>query len=228
MPKKFYKKPTKKRYTKKRYNRRYKSRAIVRSIGVPKARFVKLRWAAHYSWSLSALAGATAEFKINSMYDPVAAVGGTQPYYFDQYAAMYGRYRVYGCKIRIIAAAQSSGNAVWPTILMFGYCDHVPGWGTNMDVASCNKGSVLKMIPLNQNKVVLSKYFNLAALAGISKREYDTSEPFQAYCTADPSRTMRASIWVQNNDASLSITPQYWIHMTYYAKFFDPIEPAGS
>nr|UOF79168.1 capsid protein [Cressdnaviricota sp.] len=217
---------------KKPFRRRVKRRFIrktplFRSVGIPKCRYTKLRWAQHFQFSLSSSAGVTADFRLNGPYDPLVAAGGTQPYYFDQYTAMYQRYRVYGCKVTIRACCTcASSNIVWPTMMLTSYCDAAPAWST-MDVASTSKGSILKIVPCNQNSVVISKYFNLPQLSGTAKREYNVAEVFQALCSTLPTRSMNCTVWWQN-DASTDITPSYWIHMTYYVKFFDPVEPAGS
>lgn len=215
------------KFTKRFIRRPYKSR-MYRSLGIPKARFTKLKWSAHYQFNLGAGTGATADFKINSCYDPVAAIGGTQPYYFDQYSAMYQRYRVYGVKINIIAAAQcATAGTIWPSMLLSHYCDSAPAWGT-IDVAATAKGNVLRMIPLGQNKVFISKYYDLSKVTGMSKKEYNLSDTTQAYCVADPAKVIRSTVWIQNNDIAVAISPQYWIFITFYVKFFDPVEPAGS
>lgn len=44
---------------------------------------------------------ATYAFSTNGMYDPVVAIGGHQPMYFDQLAALYARYVVIGAKISV-------------------------------------------------------------------------------------------------------------------------------
>ena len=57
---------------------------------------------------------------MNSLFDPDQTGTGHQPYYFDQFAALYNRYTVLGSKLTAefsllpsaIATAQPSGPAV--------------------------------------------------------------------------------------------------------------------
>lgn len=68
-------------------------------IGIPDERHVKLR----YRVSVSSTTSAYGEVIIrgNGCYDPEHAVGGDQPMWYDQYAAMYRRYQCYKATISV-------------------------------------------------------------------------------------------------------------------------------
>jgi len=56
-------------------------------------------------------------FRGNSVFDPDYTSTGHQPYYRDQLAAIYGRYRVYGSKISISAVNEQVGSALQVTVI---------------------------------------------------------------------------------------------------------------
>lgn len=82
----------------------------------PMRKFVKLKYVEHYAPACPA-ANAIVEipFRANGMHDPYHAVGGHQPYGYDQLMNMYLKYHVYRsvCTVEIISVA------------------------TNVDVATC-------------------------------------------------------------------------------------------
>jgi len=56
-------------------------------------------------------------FRGNSVYDPDYTNVGHQPYYRDQLAAIYGRYRVYGSRITVTAVNEQVGSALQITVI---------------------------------------------------------------------------------------------------------------
>lgn len=69
--------------------------------GMPSRKLLRLRYSMEGSIN-PATAGFSSAivFKINSLYDPEAALGGHQPLGFDQWAAFYSKYVVLGAKTR--------------------------------------------------------------------------------------------------------------------------------
>lgn len=63
------------------------------------AQFVHLRYLTEYSFLGAGLG--TAVFRGNSLFDPEFAVGGAQPRGFDEWSALYERYIVYSCTIKL-------------------------------------------------------------------------------------------------------------------------------
>lgn len=50
-------------------------------------------------------------YRLNSVFDPIFAVGGGQPLGFDQWAAFYNEYRVRGSSIKITASSDAAETA---------------------------------------------------------------------------------------------------------------------
>lgn len=58
-------------------------------------------------------------YSMNGLYDPDPALGGNQPYWFDQYTAMYERYSVIGAKaiVKFTVAAGAATANVGPWVV---------------------------------------------------------------------------------------------------------------
>lgn len=207
--------------------RTYKPR-INRSIGLPKSVFLKMRYATMNEVNIAPAATSSVYFRLNSIYDPEEIVGGGQPYYYDQYAPMYNRYRVYGCKVEAtFSCSSASSNLFHPMAMVSAFADSLPSWST-LITASCAKNTTLRRIIPGQQIVRISKYYNLPALAGVSKSEYNTSQVYQAEMTADPVRRLTTVLQCENNDGSATVTLTQYVRLTYYVKLFDLKEPAPS
>lgn len=59
-------------------------------------------------------------YRANSIYDPFAPVGGTQPRYFDQLIALYDHWYVYASRIKIVPFSVGNPVSGQPTGLDYG------------------------------------------------------------------------------------------------------------
>lgn len=205
----------------------YKPR-LVRYVGIPKFIFTKLRFTKQEQFTLTGSANTYYEYRMNSLYDPELALSTGQPYYFDQYTAMFNRYRVNAVKIEVtISSSSSTTNLYHPTVVMTPYCDSAPGWLTHQTMMNVKRAIKRVIIP-GQTVTTMSRYYDNSAVAGTTKREYTSDDVFQAMTSANPSKEMRVQVNVNNNDATASITFTMLVRLTYYAKFYDEKEPAPS
>lgn len=208
--------------------RRYAPKTtMVRSLGLPKQVFTKLKYNFHRAINLTAGAEDLFEHRLNSLFDPNSSGVGDQPYYFDQWAALFQRYRVYGCKIRLTVYANSNTLQVFaPYLTVYSFADAVPSATT--EVLARTKRSIRRVIGLNQQPITISQYYDLPSLACVSKREYNTAEVFQSAVTTNPSRRLDMRVALFNNDGVATISVSYYLEMTFYTKFYDNQEPTGS
>lgn len=109
------------RYRKKKYRRRYNKRKdhtqtkgdkevintgrpkrdviMYKGIGIPNVFFTKLKYSLTLQFNSSAYQEAL--IRMNNINDPVYALGGGQPMYYDELAALYTYYTVYGASATI-------------------------------------------------------------------------------------------------------------------------------
>lgn len=67
-------------------------------LGVPPAHYVCLSYPVNTTWTATAYE-ASYQFALNDLFDPDYTGAGGQPTYFDQWAVLYSRYRVLGCRV---------------------------------------------------------------------------------------------------------------------------------
>lgn len=197
-------------------------------LGIPQQHFVKLRYTDFYQALVSASSTAAKDYRLNSLYDPDTTAIGGQPYYFDQWSAMYERYRVYGCKIEITAScASSTSNLYHPILALSTWATSAPGWSTMANMLNA-KGVTYKPLIPGEKGARIVRYVDLRKLAAVSKNQYDTDMNYAALVAANPAQSLAANVSIFNNDGGSSVAIQWYVRLTFYAKMFDPVEPAAS
>lgn len=150
--------------------------------GLPDSVFVTLTYGT--STNITAGTGAThLAFSGNSLFIPSLDLATHQPLYFDQYAALYDRYMVYGSSIQATVcntSAGAQGAAVWPS---------VTGTGTAANVGEMAEQPyvVLKTVAPapGSRPVTLFKSMSTSKMRGGTV----FSDDWGALVTADPERT---------------------------------------
>jgi len=86
-----------------------------KNVGIGASTTTVLRTSFFYNATATAATGVwTGYLKPGSAFDPCGDLAAIQPQMFDQFAAMYNRYKVNSATIRIkITGAQSGGGYVW-------------------------------------------------------------------------------------------------------------------
>lgn len=201
---------------------------LYRSIGIPKQMFAKLKYSTYENMSLAPLANTFFEYRLNSIFDPESKVGGGQPYYFDQYTAMYSRYLVYGCKASFTVCANSANtNIIYPSVVVVPYSGTTPAWASHLTMQDAKKAMWRRVIP-GQNITTMTKYYNNADIAGVSKTTYNNDDLFNSAISTNPQNQTIVQINVQNYDAAATVVVQAFVKLTYYVKLYDIIEPPAS
>ena len=201
---------------------------LYRSVGIPKQMFAKLNYSTYENISLAPTASSYYQYNLNSLFDPEVKVGGTQPYYYDQYASLYQKYLVYGCKISVrLTVSSANANILFPTVVVAPFTGETPNWNTHMNMRNAIGAKWRQLVP-GQSGTTLTSYFNNASLAGVPKKVYTADDTYSALITANPSLVNRVEINVQNYDVSATVVVQVQIKLTYYAKFFQRVAPPPS
>lgn len=169
-----------------------------------------------YKTSVAVSAGISSQhyFKANSLYDPVVAIGGTQPIGFDQLMAIYAYYTVTSCRVRFIA---SSGTAspmklyLFPTIDPFASatteytCQQMPGCKSFVIGGNSADGYVSGTNWAKTKDVLIN----------LSKNEYGVTQAG----TSDPTYMWYWNFVFASNDASSTTNIALTMEIQYYAEF---------
>lgn len=211
------------------YKRRYATRRrIPRPIGPPTHMYQKVKYFSLRQVSLAASTLEQRQWSLNSLFDPdVSGVGG-QPYYHDQFSTMFQRYRVYGCKVTVkYNYGLNSSSGYSPTIAIVPWTGATPSWST-IDTALNVKGAVWGMMNLYQKPQTFKKYYNIAHLFGVPKKEVADDDAYQALVTASPSKQAYLYVMINNNDGTNALVVSIAIQLTYYCKYYQNVEPSAS
>lgn len=207
-----------------RTNRRYVSRVPRRiPMGVSRYKFAKLPYCDLEATSVSASSSVAWTYQ-SSMYDPYAPVGGHQPMFFDQYAAMYRKYTVLGIAYELQAC--TDGATTGPLIVIATpSADSTPP--TSISIARERPGSK-ETIVSNNYKGRLKGYMSVAKTLGVSRRNILNDDIYSALVSTNPANVANLFVQAFNSSAGYAVSVYITLRLTYYVRFFDPQDPAQS
>lgn len=164
------------------------------------------------------------QFNVNSIYDPNRTGTGHQPYGFDQWAGIYGRYKVFAVSYRILFYNSTGAGNQGITILM------------NNSTASLGTDyNTIMELPRSINSILSSQYTQpklmkghiyLPRLNGSTKEAYMADDRFQAQISANPTETM--IMHIVNYIESTTSNVEFEVQFKYHVEFFDPLTFASS
>lgn len=201
------------------------SRSVV-AVGqaFPKTIKTVLRYVEQTGFSISNGSYQQAFFKCNGLNDPTDALGGHQPYGFDQYAAIYNHYKVYKAKITVQFTATDTTR---PEGALVGV-NITPG-NTDSDNAqtkmekqagAANYGWI-QPGAINQKTIV--KWWSAKSYFGTQKDEDSLTAPV----SGDPTELSHFCVWGQNY-AGASTFIYALATIDYYVEFIEPKSLGGS
>ncbi len=176
------------------------------------------------SSSVSArLTGDQYEFRLNSIYDPDLSGTGHQPYMYDQFAALYGRYRVDRVDIEIdVIASPSTSHCV--TALVQGPSG---AWSINgRTTASLIENVKCKNVYALASAVTpprLRMTIDLPTYLGIGRAAYEADlSQWSGAIGSNPSRVAVLNL-ATSVFAGTSETVQCVVTIVYHTKLWDPV-----
>nr|QKN88897.1 MAG: capsid protein [Cressdnaviricota sp.] len=160
-------------------------------------------------------------FNLNSVFDPNQTGTGHQPYGFDQYAALYNRYRVFkvSWNVTYTPAAGSYQACITPQ-------NHNAVTSTP-DAAIEQPGSRTRLVgPLGSQAVTIRGTSYLPKLCGQTPTQYRTNDQTASTIIGSPAEiiSIRQMLYSFATSVSASAT---W-NFIYWTEFFDPIDLAQS
>lgn len=188
--------------------------------------YITLKYSEAVTSSIVTTLGSNTVYRLNSIFDPQAAVGGTQPYGFDQVTALYNRYRCIKTRWIVTFLASSAGYNAYV----------IPSNGAlNSPSADLTSFTSSIMVPfakysryaLNSSPPVFKGSMDLNVLGGVTKMEYLTDDRFEAQVAANPSEVISLNVGIQNPSAG-TISVPFMIELFYEVDLHDPISLVAS
>lgn len=214
-----------------RYRRRFRKRFVrgrrPATNLVPNSMFVKLRFFDTYSLADGGTGGAYRTFVGNSIYDPdYTGVGGV-PSGYTEYAALYNKYRVYGCKIRVRFNASTSQPQIMAGISAR-YRGSAVSSPTNIQqtFGELRKNTKHVILQNTSSSVGSSGSFRYVTMFRKTKDMVGSAfkdKDLEADFGDNPAIEWFYDIMmcgVNATETNMSVAAS--VYMTYYVKFFDP------
>lgn len=238
------------RYPMRRYRR--KSRNMARSnrmvksvnikgVGMPRALVMRLPYRYYRSFSTGTNGVSDYEqFRLNSVFDPVAAIGGNQPRFYDEVTAVsgfYNYYTVYRADVSVTVRSQTTSDdlqawfvvdsvpgaaAAWDPITVF-YNGELPKW-TVRQLEGTNTGGPL-------SRTTYKRSVHMADVFGVSKSKLYSDPNYSAPYTGNPSQVASLTVGLADNPGETvgGDPANVEVYITYYVKFWNNLNaPAQS
>lgn len=155
----------------------------------------------------------------SSAFQIMTAISNSQAQYFDQYKAIYNRFRIHGMKVSVTTSEiDSSTNRGVLFGMYFTNTSTVPG---TAEGAMTQPGAQYKLITTDNASKWLTGYRKCYNVLGVSKVMYNTDLAYQALVTTNPSSMMYCNIWYFNQGVT-TLTVQYIIRVKLYCEYFEP------
>jgi hypothetical protein len=191
----------------------------------PKQMRQTLKYVTTYNQALGAVSGAatSAQFRANSLFDPDVALGGHQPYGYDQLAAMYQKYVVVSSScvvtLNIGSLATYSGE--------FGVnVADTTAPSTNRDTLMESQMSSWKNFISTNGP--LSVKLNFDASKYFDVKDLHDSDDLIAAVSANPTRQAYFNVWAAPDSGLIANTVYITVAISYDVLFFEPAEVTGS
>lgn len=217
----YYKKSsyTKKAPAKKRTYR--KKKAYSGTLRVPKLRnavtdrmMCKLKYADVKTLTSTTGSVATHQFAINDLFDPDYTGTGHQPLYFDEYAAIYNKYKVFGCKYKIMILSKTDDvNGMLSINASDDSTTPVSSATEFMEQGNARQAVVSGQE--GQNRKYITGYFSIKKLLGVKNLQDDD---FRTAVSTNPSNRVFMNLCYQSFDSGTS-SLNVAIVLTFYSEF---------
>lgn len=193
------------------------------ALGVSKYRYAKLSYCDLCSGTVNVNNFISFAYQ-SSLYDPYVPVGGHQPMFFDQFAAMYQRYTVMGIAYNIdINTDQSASGPLFITVTP----SSIGASSSSISVARERPGTRETTVALGF-KGRLKGYISVAKILGVDRRKLLTDDQYSALVTTNPSQMAFLTVQAWNSSGTAAIPVYISLRLTYYCRFFDPTDPSQS
>lgn len=214
--------------------RKAASRAIVRQpSGISDRLFIRLRYSVRVDFTSTIGALAAWQFRGNGVFDPDVTGTGGQPYYFDQWAALYNRVRVHGSKIRVEASVPNPaiGSGAGNVTFVVVPSNNLTTFGaTDSQLMREQPYSKFRSIrPFGASSPAIRSYMGTTKILGLAKKTVDYENDLSSATNGNPTSTWYWNVGMFTTDeATTSFATPTLITLTYYCEFYDKKRPALS
>ncbi len=164
-------------------------------------------------------------FRGNGAFDPDATGSGQQPGGYDQWAGLYGNYRVLASQIEILIVNEgtvATAVTVFPTL-----SNVTPSTYQNATVVPY-KRQVVMSGQTGMGVAFLKSYMTTSKIVGLSSMAINAEDDFQATTASLPANQWYWGVFSNTLDGSTNGNIVFTVNVTYYMRFEDRIQVAIS
>lgn len=173
-----------------------------------------LRFSKNLSLDASVPVAANNVFRANSIFDPDQTGIGTQPYGHDQYAAIYGRYRVKAAYITVQNTSTGNNACMGVTVRA----------STSLTVDAIDlreiKGTVWTPLANTPDSKKISQKWNLSDMV--------STDGTEAVFGTNPASETYFHVWVSSNGIADPAAVGVAVDIAYVVEMWDPLRLAAS
>ena len=166
-------------------------------------------------------------YGLNTMYDPDPALGGIQPYWFDQFTAIYERYSVLGAKMTAtfsVAAPATTTLGVGPWQVGIITDRNTTTVGTSISTLASSQNSDTKTLGGDYKTVTCTATYSPEKNLGITSWDNDV----QGTSASSPSLGWWGGLWAATMGSVGATDVRVVIRIEYRCRFSSLIDNAGS
>lgn len=170
----------------------------------------------------------TYAYRLNSIYDPDYTGLGAQPYWRDQLAAIYNRYRVLGAKITVtFANSPVTDTTTTQGPFLVGIQNSNTNTLNNSTSAGllCSPNTVCKTLSKETGPVSVSMTYSPAQVFG---KAGQWSDDLAAGIGNNPARGYLATLFASNDGANTALSVCAHVVIEYYVELSDMVLNVGS
>lgn len=167
------------------------------------------------------------QFRGNDLFDPDFTGTGAQPQYFDQLAALYGRFRVYGSSICVEAyptASNGAPSSVGANVVV------VPSTVTLASATLAQAQGLPRakraFVVINSQKFQFVESHSTSEILGV--KDVEGADRLQALVTTTPAEVWLWAIVAQTAVPTVNASLMLSVRISYDVEFFDRTSPSQS
>lgn len=179
-----------------------------------------------YSQLYAFVAGAAGVFgteqnwSLNDMFDPDFTGVGHQPYLRDQVAFLYGKYKVLGVKIELIASDPTADGVVLGVRINTPSDAGVLAGATPSTMGEKSNVQLKYLNNTGSQVVVWKKYYKMWQIAGVTKLQYDADYTnYSAAVGSSPTLIPSLHIAIAGIDGASTPTARIMQRFTFYCQW---------
>lgn len=156
----------------------------------------------------------------NSIALPIPTVTGTQPSAFDQFAAFYSRFRVFGSSIRVTLINQTANNV---PITMIIYPSADPALSATQIGAVNQPRSKERSASIFQAPPRIKHYISTSTMLGLKNLQPKVDDDLAGVMTSvtgSPSQQWYWQVFIQASDITNNCSFVLQVQLNYYCKLF--------